>query len=328
MKIKIQLLTTLIIILIVLLACQGNYNIRVAKLAMKTENNPDKALQYLHLEIENNPTNAEAYLYMSQIYYQFKKDYFNSFKYAKKTIELDSTKTKDVNKMFKACWDQSYKNGAENYNEKKYEEALKFAKLGNKIYPDSIKTINLLARVYAKLDSVYKAMEIYETIIAKKLPNDINSRIYLADTYFFKKEYENAIKFFKELFNIEPPNADWPFNIAVCYSNLNNLEKAFEYYKKAIELDPYNKEIIYKIAHNEFNNENYNEAIKYYQKIIEINEDEIDAIEFIARSYWFIKDYENLIEYSKKWSELDPENENAVLFMNLGIQKLEESKNK
>lgn len=319
MKYKILLLIVILTIGL-LFACKSKYMV-TAKLAIRDENNPDKAIENLQKEIESNPTNVEAYLFISKIYGQYKQDYVNSYYYAKKTLEISPQKEGEINEIFLTCWAELYNQGLKNFTAEDFENALKSFKLANEIFPDSIKTKIMIANVYTKLDSSDMATQIFIEI-AKKLPNDTASRERLAETYFFHKDYDNAIKYYQELVNIEPENIDWLYNIAVCYSNLNNQEKVLEYYKKAVELDPQNKEFLYKIAHTEFNNQNYEDAVIYYEKIIEIDETELDAIEFITRSLLFLKDYENLVLYGKKWIALEPDNEEAQLFINLGLQNL------
>lgn len=320
MNTKILLITILIISLSILFACQSMY-MRTAKLAIRDENDPDKAIEYLQKEIESNPTNVEAYLFMSKIYGQYKKDYINAYNYAKEALELEPQKEEEISNIYVICWAELYNQGLKSYNEKDFENSLQAFKDAVKIFPDSLKSKVMLANVYAKVDSSEKATEIFIGI-AEKLPNDTASRKTLANTYYFNKDYNNAIKYYEELAKIEPQNADWPFNIAVCYSNLNNPEKTLEYYKITIELDPQNIELLSKIADNEFNNQNYEEAASYYQKIINLSETELDAIKYICYSYSNLKNYDNLVIYAEKWIAIEPENSNAYRFIILGLQQI------
>jgi len=321
--VKIEHLKLFLLSLIVLLACQSMY-MRTAKLAIRDENDPDKAIEYLQKEINKNPTNVEAYLFMSKIYGQ-KKDYIKSYNYAQKALELDPQKQDEINKINLTCWAELYNQGLKYYNEKDFKNSLKSFKSAVKIFPDSLKSKIMLANVYAKVDSSKKAIKIF-TEIAEKLPNDVASRKTLANMYFSKKEYENAIKYFEELSEIEPQNVDWPYNIAVCYSNLNNPEKVLEYYKKAAEIKPNDIELLYKIADDYFNNQNYEEASNYYLRIIEINDKELDAIKYICYSFSNSRDYENLVKYAKKWVDLEPENKNSYRFVILGLQQTGQDK--
>ena len=309
-----------IVLLIVFSACQSVY-IRTARLAIRDENDPDKALKNLEMEIKVNPNSADAYLFMSQIYGEFKSDYANSYKYAKKAMEIDFNKSEEVNKIFKTCWSQSHNKGIKEFEDENYENALNSFKLANKISPDSIVTTKMLASVYSNLDSLEMAKKIYIEI-ANKLPDDIPSRSKLAEFYFNGNDFENAIKYYQELANIESENVNWIYNIAVCYSNMNEAETSLEYYKKAVEINPDDKNLLYKIADSEFNKRNYSQAIKFYRKIIEIDNTELDAIKFICYSLSNEKNYEDLIIYAKKWLVIESDNNDAQQFLNLGRQKI------
>lgn len=320
MKKKVLIGCILVLVIGILSACGGSMEMRTARLAIRDENDPDKALEYIQKELEKNPDNADAYLFGAQIYGQYKRDYENAYRYAKEALELDPSKEDEVKPIFETCWAESHNQGIRYYQEANYEEALRSLKLANEIFPDSVQTQMALANVYTELDSLDKATELYLNIV-EQLPNDVPARQQLAETFFMQKDYEAALRYYQELSELEPENPNWLYNIGVCYSALGDEDKALEYYRRAVEIRSDDIELLYLIADAEFNNGNFEEAANFYKRIIELDESEVVALEFICYSYSNIKDYENLVTYARKWVVADPDNVDAYRFLVVGLQE-------
>jgi tetratricopeptide (TPR) repeat protein len=320
MKKKVLIGCILLLVLGILSACGGSMEMRTARLAIRDEDDPDKALEYILQELNKNPDNAEAYLFGAQVYGQYKKDYANAYRYAKKALELDPSKEEEVNLIFETCWSQSHNQGIQYYQEGDYEKALQSLKLANQIFPDSVQTKKALAAVYTELDSLDTAVE-YFMDIANQVPDDVTSRQKLAEISFQKKDYEKVLRYYQELSRLEPDNPDWLYNIGVCYSAMGDESNALKYYRQASELRPDDIELLYLIADAEFNNENFEESANFYKKIIEIDDSQIDALQFICYSYSNLKDYENLVTYAHKWIQADPNNVDAYRFLVVGLQE-------
>ena len=320
MKTKFILFATLLLGLMILTGCQSQY-MTSAKLAIRDEKNPEKAIENLNMEIETNPQNAEAYLLLSQVYGQFIEDYGKSFEYAEKAVEIDPSKKEEVEGIYRTCWSQMHNEGVKFFQDEEYSKALDPIKEANNIFPDSVQTIKMLANIYLAMDSTESACEYFMIIIAKD-PQEISARKSLAQINFNQDNYDEAILYFGELSELEPENVDWTYNIAACYSNAGNSEKAMEYYKITLEKDPDNLKLLQKIANDEFNSQSYETAVKYYKRAIELNPENVEAVEFCTRSLNSLKDYKGVLEYATKWKELDPNNKNAKLFIQLANQKL------
>ncbi|MEA2104304.1 MAG: tetratricopeptide repeat protein [Candidatus Cloacimonadota bacterium] len=320
MKTKFVLFATLLLGLMILIGCQSQY-MTTAKLAIRDEKKPDKAIENLNMEIKTNPQNADAYLLLSKVYGQFKGDYEKSFEYAEKAVEIDPSKQKEVEGIYRTCWSQMHNAGVKEFQKEEYSKALESIQDANMIFPDSVQTIKMLANIYLKMDSTESACEYFKIIIEKE-PQEISARKSLAQINFNQDNYEESILYFKQLAELQPENLDWTYNIAACYSNADNNEKAMEYYKITLEKDPENLELLQKIANSEFNSQNYETAAKYYKKAIILDPENIKIVEFCTRSLNSLKDYEGVLEYATKWKELDPNNKNAELFIRLAKQKL------
>ncbi|MGC9338073.1 MAG: hypothetical protein ACP5EQ_08355, partial [Candidatus Cloacimonadia bacterium] len=68
MKEKVLLGAILLLLVGILVSCSGSMEMRTARLAIRDEDDPDKALEYIQMELEKNPNNADAYLFGAQVY--------------------------------------------------------------------------------------------------------------------------------------------------------------------------------------------------------------------------------------------------------------------
>jgi len=309
-----------VITVLVLAACQSMY-MRTARLAIRDEDDPDKAIENLKKEIETNPGNADAYLFMSQIYGQFKEDYYTSYQYAKKALNTDPTKEKEVNIIYLTTWSQLHNQGLEALNDQNYPEAILKLKQAHEIEPDSMMTFELLGDTYVRTDSIDKALDIYLQIYDKD-PENIFALNRIATTYFNQGKYDKAVEYFLVLHNLQPDNIDWLYNIWVAEMKLGNAQAALKYAIKAISIDPNNKELLFNIADMQFNHKNYAEAAEYYAKVVNVDPTELEALKYLCYCLSNTKNYSELVIYAEKWLEVEPDSTEAQQFLNLAKQML------
>ncbi|MDP8227415.1 MAG: tetratricopeptide repeat protein [Candidatus Celaenobacter polaris] len=257
-----------VIAVLVLAACQSMY-MRTARLAIRDEDDPDKAIENLKKEIEANPGNADAYLFMSQIFGQFKEDYYQSYQYAKKALEADPAKEKEVDLIYLATWSQLHNQGLEALNAENYQEALIKLNQAHEIEPDSMITFEVLGDTYVRAGDIDKALDVYLQIYDKD-PESIFALNGIATIYFNQGDYDKSVEYFLVLHNLEPQNIDWLYNVWVGEIKLGNTEAAMDYAKQAIAIDPSNKELLQNIADIYFNEKNFSKAAEYYMKIIDV----------------------------------------------------------
>jgi tetratricopeptide (TPR) repeat protein len=309
-----------IIAVLVLAACQSMY-MRTARLAIRDEDDPDKAIENLKKEIEANPGNADAYLFMSQIYGQYKEDYYTSYQYAKKALNADPAKEKGVNLIYITTWSQLHNQGLEALNAQNYREAILKLKQAHEIEPDSIMTFELLGDTYVRADSIDKALDIYLQIYDKD-PENVFALNRIATTYFNQNNNEKAVEYFLVLHNLEPNKTDWLYNMWVAEIKLGNTEAALNYAIKAVAIDPSNTELLTNIADMQFNQKNYVEAAEYYAKAIDVDPTELETLKYLCYCLSNTKNYTDLVTYSEKWLELEPDSTEAQQFFNLAKQML------
>lgn len=123
-----------------------------------------------------------------------------------------------------------------------------------------------IAEFYFERNHFDQAVELFQGLDEEE-KNNVEILEKTAYSYQRKGDYEKALDYYlkAELFDT---NKAWlTKKVALCYRYLNKPEKALEYYKTAETLEPENLYIQAYIGHSLFQLERYEEALKYYFKV-------------------------------------------------------------
>ncbi len=155
--------------------------------------------------------------------------------------------------------------GIHNYNNEKYEKAIKcFLKLQRKSLEkkDVVPTLFFTAASYARIGCVDKSIELYE-----------------------------------KLLKLDPENAVANNNLARQYYRKGNFEAMLEHYEKAVRSDPNYEIAYYNRAFYYFENHMLDEAISDARRALNIKYDYKDAVSLLAIVYDLKEDEENARKY-------------------------------
>ena len=133
------------------------------------------------------------------------------------------------------------------------------------------------------------------------------------------RNYDEAIRCYKEAIELNPNNAIAYYNLGVAYSlGLQYYDEAIKCYNKAIELNLNDADLYYNLGFAySVGMEDYDAAIECYNKAIELNFNDADAYFDLGDAYLEgNQDYDNAIKYYKKAIELNPNYADA--YNNLG----------
>lgn len=159
------------------------------------------------LRTKNIPENHREYAK----YYSKKKDYDNAFR----ELEIAQANLPDLNSA-----------QLNNDHRKKIEREMYL--------------INLLyGNIFLERKEYSMAEEYF--LLAKSYGRD-NLMIYkkIADTYYLRGDYENAISVIEEVFAEDATNYYWPYLISVIFKEQGQKERAIEFIQKAYGIDPKN----------------------------------------------------------------------------------------
>ena len=178
-------------------------------------------------------------------------------------------------------------------------------------YDDEFKAVE---GILEKNTELTDALNILAPIIDDK-PTNLRALHLNAKTYFALKNYPKAITAYEKVIQLNPNNASYWIEKAVCYAKIEDLEKALEDCNKAIEVEPENSDN-YEMRGDFYRKylKDYDKALADYNKGIELNPTDADLHFGKAYVYDMYLDKPDLaIENYLKSIELLPEIPNSYV---------------
>lgn len=248
------------------------------------------------LEI-NNLTDSSILLALADIYY-FDKDYTYAIKYFEKSLtvldEIDDEIS--VIEQLVDCYENvGNHNKMIFYLKKLIENDIYDVDAINKIYycysildieeeginyffeltekePFNLNLWFNLGNLYYKLELYERAIEAYDYVLAIE-PTYATAITKSSSAYMKLEQFQEAITFLKTLENNNTKDANVYFNIAVCYSEMNDYTQAEIYYYKALEINPSLIEANLGLVWALYKQNNFVQALKEVNKVVEVVDD-------------------------------------------------------
>ena len=152
----------------------------------------------------------------------------------KKSISIMDSVIKDTPDFFTAY----YILGLSQHRSKMYMEAIDTLKKASELRPKNGKVLTNLSRVY--IDSGSNELALSSALEGAKLSPDTSAFNVVGRAYLVNKNYDNAIKAFKQAIDIDQLNAWALNNLGYTYILMNDFDNAFEPLKNAVKIDPKN----------------------------------------------------------------------------------------
>jgi tetratricopeptide (TPR) repeat protein len=135
------------------------------------------------------------------------------------------------------------------------------------------------------------------------------------NSYFQQKNYDEAIKSYKNALAISPDTPEIVYNIGVAYlfKGNNYYEIAKNWFKKSIELNPKLSSAYYNLGYISLKQKNYEEAISYLKKAKELNpkDEEIQIALRKAENFKKESELEKKVEIEFKKENVSSEEEKS-----------------
>ena len=150
-------------------------------------------------------------------------------------------------------------------------------------------------------------LDIYNSEFFRMNANASDAEAGLADYFFSKNFYEDALSLFLKQIHIKPSDTQLYEKIGYCYQETSNYEEALKYYRRAELIDRKAwtlKKIglcLRRIGKNE-------EALEYYLQACDLEPDNIHTVIMTAHCYLDLRDYENALKYYFKIEYNEPGN--------------------
>jgi tetratricopeptide (TPR) repeat protein len=150
-------------------------------------------------------------------------------------------------------------------------------------------------------------LDIYNSEFFRLSCNAAEAESGLADYFFSKNYYDDALELFLKQVNMRPDDAQLYEKIGYCYQEAGFYDEALKYYKRA-ELIDRNlwklKKIgicLRRLGRNE-------EALEYYLQAADMEPENIHTIIMTAHCYLDLKDYDSALKYYFRIEYLEPGN--------------------
>jgi tetratricopeptide (TPR) repeat protein len=205
-----------------------------------------------------------------------------------------------------------YNNGVELFEKKAYAASRKefreyISKSEKSLNPNKFNIAN--AEYYSALSSLYSKSKDADIDVERfviKNPDHPKSQLIFADlaqSFFDKKDYANAIKYYEKSLQFRNDNIDTyelRYQLGLAYYLSNDFKKAlkeFDYVKSTVAPNSINA--AYYSAVINFQNENYDVALSDLKRVENVNPYKIEVPNWIAQILYRQKKYADLLEYTE-----------------------------
>jgi len=203
-------------------------NFYIGKVNYDTDNYGE-AIKSLNEAAKEDPTNAEV-PYMIARSYADMMNYKLAIPYFKKAIDLDPKQSYWVYELGLICYAM--------HDDK---NALKYIlEAGDKGYKKDNDFLENLAIAYLNVGQLDSGVVMLNEILKRK-PSDLNILNMVAEAYYYKAKYNQAIEYWDRVLEYDKENASALYMIGMSYQKKGgkeNTEKGIALCDKAIELDP------------------------------------------------------------------------------------------
>jgi tetratricopeptide (TPR) repeat protein len=150
-------------------------------------------------------------------------------------------------------------------------------------------------------------LDIYNSEVFRMTNKNSDAEAGLADYFFSKNFYEDALLLFLRLVNEKPADAQLYEKIAYCYQESGDFDEALKYYMRA-ELIDRKAWTIKKIGLSLRRLGRKEEALEYYLQAYDMEPENIHTAIMTAHCYLDLKEYEEALKYYFRAEYIEPGN--------------------
>ncbi|MGL4292492.1 MAG: tetratricopeptide repeat protein [Bacteroidales bacterium] len=154
-------------------------------------------------------------------------------------------------------------------------------------------------------------LKFYQIPVLKPLFSDLETLHMIAEIFFRKEFYEDAISVFEQLTELDHTHYEIFQKLGYCYQHLEMPEKAIRVYKQADIIHPDSPWTLRKLAQCYRNIKNTNEALSYYDRYNKLKPGNLSVELNMGHCYLEMKDYESALSHYFKVDYLNPQSDKA-----------------
>jgi tetratricopeptide (TPR) repeat protein len=203
-------------------------NYFVGKVHYDNDNYGD-AIKFLNAAANDDPQNAEIPYLIAHSYADM-MNYKQSIPYFQKAISLNPNQNYWIYELGLIC-----------YAMQDDKNALKYIlEAGDKGYKKDNDYLENLGIAYLNVGNLDEGVKILGEILKRK-PSDINILNMVAEAYYYKGKYDDAMNYWDKILEYDKESASSLYMIGMCYQKKGgkeNMAKGVALCDKAIEMDP------------------------------------------------------------------------------------------
>jgi len=134
----------------------------------------------------------------------------------------------------------------------------------------------------------------------------------VANEYFNKKDYENAIKYYQKSIEMDKENPKVHYNLGRSYENVKKYDNALKHYNLAIDLGFDDVYVYYWRGSSLFDTEKYNDAINDWLLFNQKNTNKNSVNYWLAEAYFKINHILQALDYVEREIKHNPDNQDAI----------------
>jgi tetratricopeptide (TPR) repeat protein len=163
-----------------------------------------------------------------------------------------------------------------------------------------------------EFDDLFKSkLDIYNCYFYKQVCSSFESEAALADYFFSKDFYSDALSLYLSLLSLKADDAQLNEKAGYCHQQAGDYEEALKYYKLAVIIEP--KVWTLKKAGLCLRKlDRYPEALDYYLQAMEVDNDDLHAVLMAAHCYLDIHDFDNAMKSYFRIEYSDPQNNKVI----------------
>ena len=148
----------------------------------------------------------------------------------------------------------------------------------------------------------------------QKIDKETEKKFLEAENLRANKDFKKAINIFKTILHQFPELPPALHNIAICYTELNNIEDAEKFYLKCLKIEPVSILSINNLAKLYYNTGNFSKALPILKKSLLMKEDQETVVEITAQCLFELNLTSETDIFCSKALKKFPENKNLKTF--------------
>lgn len=194
------------------------------------------------------------------------------------------------------------------YKNKKYGQAIGYCDKILKINRDDFFALEILANSYFEKKIYHNAILNYKKLINIGEGNQGRYNEQIGLSYYNKKEYKNSLRYFKKAIEIEPSNSQYITALGASLFELEKYKKALVHVEEAVKNEPNNARYLNNLGAILKCLKRTDEALIHVRKAVNIESDNIDYLSNLTNILVDLKRYDKALMNAEKALSIKPKN--------------------